>query len=190
MDPHVIEKRDDGNRPRYRLVGPGVASKWYAGQDQLERLENIRDLVYIKPESFELRHSPLIVPELEQINSRLLEAGIPYALLVFGRLGTADPWLGIPVQWGQICGAKVIVEATQENARVELSQGSHYFHNMINLGVKYFSIPFSSQYVIDWEHLAQQEVIEDTCFVRHVRFSAPLKIRVDGRRSLGVIIRP
>ncbi len=150
-------------------------------------LENIRDLVYIKPESFELRHSPLIVPELEQINSRLLEAGIPYALFVFGRLGTADPWLGIPVQWGQICGARVIVEATQENARVELSQGSHYFHNMINLGVKYFSIPFSSQYAIDWECLAQQEVIEETRFVRHVRFSAPLKIRVDGRSSRGVI---
>jgi hypothetical protein len=86
-------------------------------------LENIRDLVYIKPESFELRHSPLIVPELEQINSRLLDAGIPYALLVFGRLGTADPWLGIPVQWGQICGARVIGKATRENARVEVNQG-------------------------------------------------------------------
>ncbi|OGO29356.1 MAG: hypothetical protein A2Z16_08400 [Chloroflexi bacterium RBG_16_54_18] len=153
-------------------------------------LENIRDLVYIKPENFELRHSSAIVPELEQINGRLLEAGLPYALFVFGRLGTADPWLGIPVQWGQICGARVIVEATQENARVELSQGSHYFHNMINLGVKYFSIPFSSQYAIDWECLAQQEVIEETLFVRHVRFSAPLEIRVDGRRSRGVIIRP
>lgn len=153
-------------------------------------VENIRDVVYIRPQSFELRHSPAIVPELEAVNSQLLEAGLPYALVVFGRLGTSDPWLGIPVQWGQVCGARVIVEATQENARVELSQGSHYFHNMINLGVKYFSIPFSSQYAIAWDSLEQQEVIWQGNFVRHVRFPAPLKIRVDGRRSRGVIIRP
>jgi hypothetical protein len=150
-------------------------------------VDNIRDVVYLKPENFELRHSLAIVPELEQINSQLLAAGIPYALIIFGRLGTTDPWLGIPVQWGQVCGARVIVEATQENARVELSQGSHYFHNMINLGVKYFSVPFSSQYAIDWACLSQQEVISESRFVRHVRFSNPLQIRVDGRGSRGVI---
>jgi len=111
-------------------------------------------------------------------------------LIVFGRLGTTDPWLGIPVQWGQVCGAKVIVEATLENVRVELSQGAHYFHNMINLGIKYFSLPFNRQYKIDWEWLKEQEIIDETRFVRHVRLEAPLKIRVDGRRSRGVICKP
>ena len=77
-------------------------------------------------------------------------------LIVFGRLGTLDPWLGIPVTWGQICGARVIVEATQENVKVELSQGSHYFHNIINLGVKYFSMPFTSPYRINWDWLEKQ----------------------------------
>jgi hypothetical protein len=152
-------------------------------------VNNIRDVVYVKPESFELRHTMAIVPELEQINSRLLRANIPYLLIVFGRLGTADPWLGIPVKWGQVCGAKVIVEATQDNVRVELSQGSHYFHNMINLGVKYFSMPFARQYKIDWEWLGKQEVVEEIRFVRHARLSAPLRIRVDGRRSLGIIYK-
>ena len=153
-------------------------------------VENIKDVVYVKPESFDLKYTKSIVPELESFNDKLLEADIPYLLIVFGRLGTTDPWLGIPVQWGQVCGAKVIVEATLENVRVELSQGAHYFHNMINLGIKYFSLPFNRQYKIDWEWLKEQEIIDETRFVRHVRLEAPLKIRVDGRRSRGVICKP
>jgi hypothetical protein len=153
-------------------------------------VENIKDVVYIKPESFELKNTKAIVPDLEQFNDKLLGAGLPYLLIVFGRLGTADPWLGIPVQWGQICGAKVIVEATLANVRVELSQGAHYFHNMINLGIKYFSLPFNQQHKIDWKWLGGQEIIDETRFIRHVRLEAPLKIRVDGQRSRGVICKP
>jgi hypothetical protein len=108
-------------------------------------------MVYVIPERFNLKDTRQIAEELEKHNQRLLAEKRPYVLIVFGRLGTLDPWLGIPVTWGQICGAKVIVEATQENVRVELSQGSHYFHNIINLGVMYFSMPFSSPYRIDWE---------------------------------------
>jgi hypothetical protein len=152
-------------------------------------VESIRDVVYVKPKGFELKHTKSIVPELEHFNSLLLGAGAPYALIVIGRLGTLDPWLGIPVQWGQVCGAKVIVETTLDSARLELSQGSHYFHNMINLGVKYFSMPFDRRYKIDWDWLEAQEAVEETQFVRHVRLPAPLKIRVDGRRSRGVIYK-
>ena len=70
---------------------------------------------------------------------------------------------------------------------MELSQGSHYFHNMINLGVKYFSLPFNSQYKLDWEWLIKQPAVSETRFVRHIRLEHPLKIRVDGRQSRGVI---
>ena len=153
-------------------------------------VDNIRDIVYVKPESFELKNTRLIVPEIELFNDRLLRDSRPYLLIVFGRLGTTDPWLGIPVQWGQVCGAKVIVEATLANVRVELSQGAHYFHNMINLGIKYFSLPFNEQYRIDWKWLASQEVIDETQFIRHVRSKAPLTVHVDGRNSRGVICKP
>jgi hypothetical protein len=152
-------------------------------------VDNIRDVVYVKPECFELKNTKAIVPELEHFNDKLLGAGLPYVLIVFGRLGTTDPWLGIPVQWGQICGAKVVVEATLENVRVELSQGAHYFHNMINLGIKYFALPFNQQRKIDWRWFRGQEIIEETDFVCHVRLREPLKIRVDGRRSRGVICK-
>ena len=112
-----------------------------------------------------------------------------YLLIVFGRLGTTDPWLGIPAKWGQVSGAKVIVEATKENIKVELSQGSHFFHNIINLNILYFSIPYSSPYQVDWEYLDQQEIVEETRFVRHVRLQNPLSVRVDGRTSKGVIYK-
>jgi hypothetical protein len=153
-------------------------------------VEDIKDVVYLRPDNFDLKHTKLIIPDLERLNDEMLEARIPYLLIVFGRLGTTDPWLGIPVQWGQICGAKVIVEATLENIRVELSQGSHYFHNMINLGIKYFSVPFNRYHKIDWEWLNNQKVVSETPFVRHVRLESSLKIRVDGRRSRGVICKP
>jgi hypothetical protein len=152
-------------------------------------VDTIMDIVYVKPEGFELIHTQAVVPELDHFNDKLLKASRPYLLIVFGRLGTTDPWLGIPVQWGQICGAKVIVEATQENVKVELSQGSHYFHNMINLGIKYFSLPLSSPYKIDWGWLGKQDMVEETRFVRHVKLTDPLHIKVDGRSNRGVIYK-
>jgi len=152
-------------------------------------VDTIRDIVYINPDSFDLGKTKAIVLELEQFNDKLLAAGQPYLLIVFGRLGTTDPWLGLPTTWGQVCGAKVIVEATRENARIELSQGSHYFHNVINLGIKYFTLPFSSPYQIDWDWLKQQDVAEEAQFIRHVRLLNPLRVMVDGQNSRGVIYK-
>ena len=152
-------------------------------------VDTIRDVVYCKPDVFDLKYTPEIVPELKRVNERLLSAGLPYLLIALGRLGTSDPWLGIPIQWGQVCGAKAIIEAAQENVKVELSQGSHYFHNIINLGVKYFLLPYKSQYKINWDWLNQQETIEETRFIRHVRLAEPLLIKVDGRKSMGVIYK-
>lgn len=153
-------------------------------------IDTIQDIIYTKPETFDLKHTMAIVPELEHFNSRLLDEERQYLLVALGRLGTTDPWLGIPINWGRISGAKVIVEATQENVRVELSQGSHFFHNIISLGVKYFTLPISSHRRIDWEWLAQQEVIEETEFLRHVRLCKPLQVKVDGRNSRGIIYKP
>ncbi len=152
-------------------------------------LDDICDILYVKPENFDLKHTLSIAPELEAFNKELLAEGRSYLLIVLGRLGTTDPWLGIPIIWGRISGAKVVVEATQENARVELSQGSHYFHNIINLGVKYLTLPFTSPYKIDWEWLNRQMLIKQTHFIRHVRTARPLRVKVDGRNSRGVIYK-
>jgi hypothetical protein len=152
-------------------------------------VEGIQDVVYVVPERFDLKHSRQIADELEALNQVLLAEKRSYVLIVFGRLGTLDPWLGIPVTWGQVCGAKVIVEATRENARIELSQGSHYFHNIANLGVMYFGMPFASPYRIDWEWLKRQPAASEGDFTRHARLARPLCVKVDGRSRRGVVLK-
>ena len=153
-------------------------------------LDNIQDIVYVIPEQFNLKWTRQIADELDEHNHALLAAKRPYLLIVFGRLGTLDPWLGIPVSWGQICGAQVIVEATQDNVRVELSQGSHYFHNIINLGVMHFSMPFTSPYRVNWAWLESQAVLTEKQFTRHVCLQSGLCVKVDGRSGRGLIFHP
>lgn len=150
---------------------------------------HIQDIVYVKPETFASKHTRKIAIELAKINSKMVTSSKPYLLIAIGRLGTTDPWLGIPISWGKIAGARVIVEVTQENFKVELSQGSHYFHNLTSMGVSYFSVPYQDEALLDWEWLDQQEVIEETDFLRHVRVCNSLVVKVDGRSGKGVVYK-
>jgi hypothetical protein len=150
-------------------------------------VEGVRDVVYVKPEVFEARHTRQIAGELEELNRPLLDEGRPYLLVGFGRWGSADPWLGIPVDWGQICGAKIIVEATLPNMNVDPSQGSHFFHNISSFKVSYLSVRYDRDRAIDWSWLGEQEAVGETNFVRQVRLREPLRIKVDGRHGRGVI---
>ncbi len=150
-------------------------------------IDVIKDVVYVVPENFDKSKTSRIAEEIDQINKKLVQENIPYLLIGFGRWGSSDPWLGIPVEWGQISGAKVIVESTLFEMNVELSQGSHFFHNMMSFNVKYFSINFEGKYKIDWQWLYNQKVVQRSENVVHVRLENPLKIKVDGRKALGVI---
>ncbi len=149
--------------------------------------DSIIDVVYVKPSTFEARHTRAIASELEVVNRRLVEARRRYVLIGFGRWGSSDPWLGIPVTWPQIAGAQAIVEATLPDMLVEASQGSHFFHNMISVSVWYFSVPHTGSYSIDFDWLDAHEAEFETGFVRHVKLPASLSIRVDGRNARGVI---
>lgn len=150
-------------------------------------VETVFDIVYVKPETFETKNTPLISSEVEAINNKLTKEGKPYLLMGFGRWGSSDPWLGIPVEWGQISGAKVIVESMLPNINVELSQGSHFFHNITSFQVLYFSIPFNESSKIDWQWLGKVQTVEDKKFIKHVRLIKPLLVKVDGRTGRGVI---
>ncbi len=152
-------------------------------------VEGIRDVVYVKPEPFEARHTPVIARELGPFNGRLVAEKRPYLLVGFGRWGSSDPWLGIPVEWPAINGAAAIVEATLPSMNVELSQGSHFFHNISSFHVSYFSVPHTGRYAIDFAWLAAQPAVCETAFVRHVRLASPLTVRVDGRTGWGVVLR-
>jgi len=150
-------------------------------------ISTIQDIIYVKPETFEVSKTAIIAKNLEKLNYRMVQVRHPYVVIGFGRWGSSDPSGGIPLKFGQISGAKVIVEATLPNMNFMLSQGSHFFHNITSFQVCYFSIAHWEKYGIDWEWLDRQEVIEETEYIRHVRTSAPMKIKVDGRKGWGVI---
>jgi hypothetical protein len=127
---------------------------------------------------------------VEALNRGLLAEGRPYVLIGFGRWGSADPWLGIPVDWSQVAGARVIVEARLPGYGVEMSQGAHFFHNLISFSVPYLSASGSGTGEVDWERLHALPVRHDGPFVRHAACADPLVIQVDGRRGRGVVLLP
>ncbi len=150
----------------------------------------VRDVVYVEPASFEARLTPAIAGEIERLDRALREAGRPYLLIGFGRWGSSDPWLGIPVRWDQIAGARGIVEATLPQMNTEPSQGAHFFHNLSSFGVLYFTVAHDRGRGVDWGWLERQETVARTEHVRHVRSREPLVAKADGRRRLGVVVRP
>jgi hypothetical protein len=150
-------------------------------------IENISDVIFVKPETFDKKDTQKIAAEIDSLNKNLVQTKTPYLLIGFGRWGSSDSWLGIPVEWGQIAGAKVIVESTLFGINVELSQGSHFFHNLSSFNVSYFSLNYDGEFIIDWDWLNEQKVARETNFVKHVKLNSPLKIKVDGKTSRGVI---
>jgi len=148
---------------------------------------DIQDVVYVRPDKFNVHHSEAVAVELEGLNRQLQTLDRPYLLIGFGRWGTSDPQAGIPVNFGQISGAKVIVESALPETSSMLSQGSHFFHNITSFRVFYFSLSPFDKYRIDWEWLNRQPAACEVEFVRHVRLASPLKIMVDGTTSRGVI---
>lgn len=150
-------------------------------------IENIFDVVFVKPDMFDKKDTTKIAGEIDSINRELVKTNKKYLLIGFGRWGSSDPWLGIPVDWGQIAGVKVIVESTLFGINVDLSQGSHFFHNLTSFNVSYFSITYDSDFKIDWDWLNSQQIVQETNFVKHIKLTQPLTIKVDGRKSRGVI---
>ncbi|MBI5537329.1 MAG: hypothetical protein HY898_31695 [Deltaproteobacteria bacterium] len=152
-------------------------------------VEDLVDIVYVKPESFEAKISAIVAEEVAAMNQKLTDEKRPYLLIGFGRWGSSDPWLGIQVNWGQIAGARVIVEATLPSMTPDFSQGSHFFHNLSSFRVLYFSVSHTSDTGIRWDWLAQQQVVSESEHVRHVRLPRPMRVKVDGRKSRGVVLR-
>ena len=150
--------------------------------------DDIQDVVFVRPECFSPAETPAIALQLERINQELQAQHRRFLLIGFGRWGSSHPSLGIPVDWSQISGARAIVEATLQGMNVELSQGSHFFHNLSSFGASYFMVRHGGRHGINWDWLNQQAVVSETDLVRHVRLAKNLVVRIDGRTSRGVIL--
>lgn len=151
-------------------------------------IDTICDIVYVRPERFERKDTPQIAADIEQVNRRLVESGRQCLLIGFGRWGSSDPWLGIPVNWSQISSARVIVEARLPQINIDFSQGSHFFHNLTSFQVLYFTIADSSDSSrICWDWLSSQECVSETELIRHIQTKMPLRVKVDGRSGRGIV---
>ena len=154
--------------------------------------EDVVDVVYVKTdENFTAANNPMIADEIERINRKFLNEDKNYILIGPGRWGSSDYWLGIPVKWPHISGARVIVEAGLKNYHVDPSQGTHFFQNLTSFGVGYFTInTYTGDGVLQKEILDSMPAVEETEHVRHVRFERPLKVMMDGKKQTGVVLLP
>lgn len=152
---------------------------------------DVQDVVYVKTGAFNSSNNQLIAYEIEKLNRQFTEQEKSFVLVGPGRWGSSDSWLGIPVKWPHISNARVIVECGLENYRVDPSQGTHFFQNLTSFGVGYFTInPFKGDGWFDEAFLNSQPAVQETEYLRHVRFDRPVVIKMDGKRSLGVVLKP
>ncbi|MFH0892929.1 MAG: PEP/pyruvate-binding domain-containing protein [Bacteroidota bacterium] len=155
------------------------------------RIKEISDVIYIRSESFNPAENPEIALKLEKINEKMIQESRFYMLIGPGRWGSSDPWLGIPVKWPQISAARLIVESGLENYRIDPSQGTHFFHNLTAFRVGYFTVnPYMNDGFFDKTFLDQCPAVYEDKQIRHVRFDTPLEIRIDGKRNMGVVLKP
>ena len=154
--------------------------------------EDVVDVVYIKTDdNFTASNNPRIADEVERINRKFVAEGKNYVLVGPGRWGSSDYWLGIPVKWPHISAARVIVEAGLANYRVDPSQGTHFFQNLTSFGVGYFTVnTYKNDGIYQKELLDTMPAVEETQYVRHVRFDRPLRIMMDGMKQEGIILLP
>lgn len=154
-------------------------------------MNNIKDIIYVDIEKFDRKITREVAHEIAQFNSKLVNDNRPYLLIGLGRWGTLDPWLGIPVTWEQINGARAIVESNFTDFNVAPSQGSHFFQNLTSFKIGYFTVDdFTQQGSIDWKWLLRQDTVEQKKFTKHILLEKPMTIKINGHRNKGVIVKP
>jgi len=152
-------------------------------------ISGIRDIVYVKRGNYDIADNQKIIPQIRAMNEKMLKSRTPYILVGPGRWGSTDPWLGIPVNWSDIAGARLIVETPIEERPVDPSQGSHFFHNMVAARTGYLTIIPGTESSIDWGWLEGIDSAEEKQHIRHVRLPEPVEIRINGGRGEGVILK-
>jgi hypothetical protein len=149
-------------------------------------IDGLRDIVFVKSESFHMSNSTRAVNQIRKINTKLMDEEKPYMLIGPGRWGSADSWLGIPVIWSDIAGVKVIVETPYKERPIEPSQGSHFFHDMMSSQVGYI-ITKKNKGNIDWNWLNSLKVVEETEDIKHVETDFDIEVSIDGKRGNAII---
>ncbi|HEY3927671.1 MAG TPA: PEP/pyruvate-binding domain-containing protein [Candidatus Koribacter sp.] len=155
------------------------------------RVQNLHDVVMVDFHRFERGRSQAVAEAVAHFNAKLMELERPYLLIGVGRWGSNDPWLGIPIEWDEIAGARVIVEAGFRDMAVTPSQGSHFFQNLMAFHVGYFTVnPEAGKGQLDWQWLGNQNAVEEEECVRHLYFEDPAVVVMNGMTREGMIFKP
>ena len=152
-------------------------------------IKGVSDVIYLKKDAFDTQKTQEMAVQLKALNLKMRNSGKGYVLVGFGRWGSSIPSLGVPVQWSDISEAKVIVECSLEDFRVDPSQGTHFFQNLTSFNAGYINVdPYgNSAHVMDFTVLDSMPAVEETEYLRHVRFDRELEICIDGRNSKALI---
>jgi hypothetical protein len=150
--------------------------------------EELYDIVYIPPSRFDRRKTVQMAEEVARVNFEMMKEHRPYILLGPGRWGTSDRFLGVPVSWSQVSAARVIIETAIPGFNVDPSQGTHFFHNITSLRVGYLSVdPQQESEKVDWDWVESQPNVLDLKFVKQVRATQPIVVKLDGVSGRGYI---
>jgi hypothetical protein len=154
-------------------------------------IKDIEDIIYVRPDGFDAANNPAIAETIDKLNRQLLDENRHCVLIAPGRWGSSDPWLGVPVKWGQISSARVMVEAGLDNYRVDPSQGTHFFQNLTSLRVGYLTInPYMNDGYWDVAYLNKQKAQYEDEHLRHIRFEKPAKALIDGKKKSAALLKP
>ncbi len=154
-------------------------------------VEDIFDFIYVKPDSFNAANNPYIANRIAEINAKFVDENKNYILVGPGRWGSSDHWLGIPVKWTNISAARLIVESGLDKYRIDPSQGTHFFQNLTSFRVGYFTInPYMNDGFYDVDFLSNSKVYYEDEYIRHIRFEKPAIIKIDGKKNIGVVLKP
>lgn len=186
----IVDNKEEINED-LSLIGEEqtiLSSKQALGQGIIN---DVYDIIYVKTEQFNAQNNQLIAYDIEKMNRRFDNSDDGFILIGPGRWGSSDPWLGIPVKWPHISNARLIVECGLKNYCIEPSQGTHFFQNLTSFGVGYFTInPYRGDGYFDEAYLNSMPAVEETLYLRHVRLRKPAVIKMDGRHSRGVALKP
>jgi len=146
----------------------------------------MRDIIFVKPETFDPANTRKIAAEIGELNAALNKNDRKYLLVGPGRWGSSDHWLGIPVSWEDICGVGSLIETVHPRLNAEPSQGSHFFHNLTTLGINYINVDPAKGDHLDYQSLMELPICSETEQIVHVQTGKPFTLKVDGRSGMAV----
>ena len=154
--------------------------------------QDIYDIIYVDKNTFEITKTNTIASEIDDLNKQLYKENRKCIIIGFGRMGTSDQSLGIPLSWSQMSQSKVVVEADIDSLAVEPSLGSHFHHNLTSLKMGYLHIGtrYDNGEYVDWKWLDEAPAYNQTKHVKLIRSDKPFQVKIDGRSRTGVILRP